>query len=183
MWDAKTLQAFLARAKETDHQDYIGWLLLAATGMRRGEVLGLRWSDIHFEKGTISVEQSKTAAGKRLVKVDTKTMTALREWRKARIGTSYVLSEPDGSPVTGQSFTERFRARIRAWGLPTIRLHDLRHTHATLLLSEGVHPKVVQERLGHSSIAVTLDVYSHVVDGLQEEAAEAMAASLWSANG
>jgi integrase len=180
VWDQQTLQGFLGRAKA--HKDYVGWLLLAATGMRRGEVLGLKWSDVDFQRGTLSVADSKTAAGRRLVSLDSGTVQALREWRMQRMGTVHVLTKPDGSPLRAQAFTERFRARVRAWNFPLIRLHDLRHTHATLLLKAGVHPKVVQERLGHSSIQVTLDIYSHVSEGLQEAAASTVGGLLWNAN-
>lgn len=171
VWDPATLQAFLARAK--GHRDYMAWLLLAATGMRRGEVLALKWSDVDFSRGTLSVEQSKTAAGRRLVTLDPGTLTALKEWRLSNMASPFVVSEAGGTQVGAQAFTQRFRKQVRAWGFPVIRLHDLRHTHASLLLKEGVHPKVVQERLGHSSIQVTLDIYSHVVEGLQESAANA----------
>lgn len=176
VWDAVTLQAFLAKAK--GHQDYLPWLLLAATGMRRSEVLGLQWADVDFARATVSVEQSKTAAGRRLVTLDPTTLAALREWRLARMGSTYVVGT---EPLAPGAFTERFRKQVRAWGFPIIRLHDLRHTHASLLLKEGVHPKVVQERLGHSSIQVTLDIYSHVVEGLQETAATAVGGFLWDA--
>lgn len=180
VWDQQTLQAFLERAK--GHRDYVGWLLLAATGMRRGEVLGLKWSDVDLQRGTLSVADSKTAADRRLISLDTGTVAALREWRMQRMGTIHVLTETNGSPLQAQAFTERFRTRVRAWGFPIIRLHDLRHTHATLLLKVGVHPKVVQERLGHSSIQVTLDIYSHVAEGLQQAAASTVGGLLWNAN-
>jgi len=84
----------------------------------------------------------------------------------------FVFSRPDGAPLNPDTVTHAFGKLIRKAGLPHARLHDLRHTHATLMLKEGIHPKVVQERLGHSNIATTLDIYSHVVPGLQEAAAE-----------
>jgi integrase len=113
VWDQQTLQAFLERAK--GHRDYVGWLLLAATGMRRGEVLGLKWSDVDLQRGTLSVADSKTAAGRRLISLDTGTVAALREWRMQRMGTIHVLTETNGSPLQAQAFTERFRTRVRAW--------------------------------------------------------------------
>ena len=87
-----------------------------------------------------------------------------------------VFCREDGAPLHPQHFCERFGQHARAAGLPRIRLHDLRHTHATLALQAGVHPKVVSERLGHSSVAITLDVYSHVVPAMEEEAAAKVAA-------
>ena len=83
-----------------------------------------------------------------------------------------VFSNPDGSPIQPDSITKAFTRISRSIGLYGVRFHDLRHTHATLLLRQGVHPKIVSERLGHSSIAITLDTYSHVLPGLQEAAAE-----------
>jgi len=83
-----------------------------------------------------------------------------------------VFSRPDGSPLDPGVVTHTFTKVIAKAGLPRLRFHDLRHTHATLMLKAGVHPKIVQERLGHGSIAVTLDIYSHVVTGLQETAAQ-----------
>lgn len=177
VWDEHTLQAFLRRA--TSHQDYVVWALLAATGMRRSEALNLRWSDVDFGRASISIQQSKTSAGRRHIPLDGGTVTLLRQHRAAFIGASHVFVTADGGPLNPQAVTERFRACVRRWGFPVIRLHDLRHTHATLLLKEGVHPKVVQERLGHSSIQVTLDVYSHVAVGLQEEAAGRAGQLLW----
>jgi len=84
----------------------------------------------------------------------------------------FVFAHPDGTPLDPSTVSHAFNKVIRKAGLPHIRLHDLRHTHASLLLQAGVHPKVVQERLGHSSIRVTLDTYSHVMGGLQEAAAQ-----------
>jgi integrase len=91
-----------------------------------------------------------------------------------------VFAREDGVPLRPRTFSRSFARHARTAGLPVIRLHDLRHTWATLALSQGVHPKVVQERLGHASIAVTLDIYSHAVPAMQEDAAERVAA-LWTA--
>ena len=87
-----------------------------------------------------------------------------------------VFAREDGMPLWPRSFSRNFARHARAAGLPVIRLHDLRHTWATLALGQGVHPKVVQERLGHASIAITLDVYSHAVPAMQDDAAERVAA-------
>jgi integrase len=90
-----------------------------------------------------------------------------------------VFTTLDGQPVHPGAFSARFDALVKGAGVPRIRFHDLRHTHATLLLGEGVHPKVVSERLGHASVGITLDTYSHVVMGLQEEAAAKAAAAVF----
>jgi len=85
---------------------------------------------------------------------------------------SYVFSRVDGSPIDPDAVTHAFHRMVRATGLPNMRFHDLRHTHATLMLVQGVHPKIVSERLGHSSIAITLDTYSHVLPGIQDAMAQ-----------
>ena len=89
----------------------------------------------------------------------------------AWVGSDHLFTNEDGSPIHPDRISKLFVQHVRESGLPTIRLHDLRHTAATLALTAGVHPKVVQERLGHANISVTLDTYSHVLEGLQEDAA------------
>jgi integrase len=98
---------------------------------------------------------------------------------KLRLGALYqdndlVCAGPDGSPVVPHKLSDAFRAAVTRVDVPKVTFHGLRHTHATILLRAGVHPKVVSERLGHSTIAITLDVYSHVVPDMQAEAAEAI---------
>ncbi|MCJ7725145.1 MAG: site-specific integrase [Acidimicrobiia bacterium] len=90
-----------------------------------------------------------------------------------------VFAQPDGTPVHPDRFSKVFRSLVADAGLPQIRLHDLRHTHATLALNAGVHPKVVSERLGHASVGITLDTYSHVMPSLQQEAADVVADSIF----
>ncbi len=97
--------------------------------------------------------------------------------QKLSLGPAYqdhdlVFPEPDGRPWAPDRFTSAFAALVRRSGLTGLRLHDLRHTHATQLLSQGVHPKIVSERLGHSTVGITLDTYSHVLPGMQEDAAQ-----------
>lgn len=194
VWDGAQVAAFLGVVR-ADRLHAL-WRLAFATGMRRGEMLGLRWRDVDLGAGALSVQQQrvrgadglgygapKTAKGRRRIALDAETVAALRVHRarqaeeRLAAGPAWrdeglVFARADGSPldpdVVSQSF-ERLSARA---ALPRIRLHDARHTHGTLLLAAGVHPKVVQERLGHSSIQVTMDVYSHVLPGLQEDAAE-----------
>jgi integrase len=89
------------------------------------------------------------------------------EWSES----SFVFSHPDGTPFYPNTVSKKFSELVKKAGVPRLRLHDLRHTHATLMLKEGVNPKIVSERLGHASVVITLDTYSHVLPGLQEEAA------------
>jgi integrase len=166
------------------------------TGMRRGELLGLRWCDIDLGKASISVVQTlyKLSSGKFVIKEPksphsrrsvalSPSLTELlrqhhaeQEAQKVLLGKmltgrDLVFAHPDGSPLDPSTVTHAFGKLIRKAGLPHIRFHDLRHTHATLMLKGGVHPKIVSERLGHANIGITLDTYSHVVPGLQEAAA------------
>lgn len=208
-WTDEELDAFLEAT--SDRRDYPLLHFLASTGVRRGEALGLRWSDLadnrggRFElTGSASISQTltvvnhemvfsrpKTQKGVRLVALDEETVAILRAWRARQIqerlsfGDSYtntelVFTEPDGGPVHPEAFSKRFDrlvARLIRQGRPIkrIRVHDLRHTHATLALKAGVHPKIVSDRLGHASIAITLDTYSHPDSVLHKEAAEAIA--------
>jgi integrase len=196
-WSAAELRQFLASVRAD--RDFPLWLLLATTGMRRGEVLGLRWRDVDFERGRLSVSQTltnvggelvpstpKTRKGTRSVALDEGTLDGLRAHRRRQAseqlayGPNYEISEfvfrnPDGSPVSPNAVSNAFKHRVKAAKLPIIRLHDLRHTHATLALLAGVHPKVVSERLGHSTVGITLDIYSHAIPAMQEEAAERVA--------
>jgi integrase len=177
------------------------YVLAATTGLRRGELLGLRWRDLDLGAGRLSVTQTlvsvnyavsfstpKTAAGRRSVALDPATVAALRAHRVAVLEErlSLGLGAPtedalaftaiDGTPLHPGQFSDRFDRLVKAAGVPRIRFHDLRHTHATLALRAGVHPKVVSERLGHSTISVTLDTYSHAIPAMQEEAAAKVAA-------
>src|SRR5680860_740229 len=174
---------------------WIPVLLAVTTGMRRGEILGLRWSDVDLDNGVLCVRQAlsktqaegivfrepKTAKSRRTLALMHMTVDALKEHRKwqteerLRLGPVFedhglVCAKEDGRPWHPESFTSAGRILCRDTGV-TVRFHDLRHTHATQLLRGGIHPKVVSERLGHSTIALTLDTYSHVLPGMQEEAA------------
>ena len=185
---------FLEAARKTPH--YVLFYAALYTGMRRGELLGLRWCDIDLGRGSISVVQTlhRLSGGKFLIKEPksphsrrsvalSPSLTELlrrhhteRETQKiflgkALAGEDLVFAYPDGSPLDPSTVTHAFGKLIKTAGLPHIRFHDLRHTHATLMLKGGVHPKIVSERLGHANIGITLDTYSHVVPGLQEAAA------------
>lgn len=192
--DAEQLASLLAAAADTCDGRLIA--LAAYTGMRLGEVLGLRWQDIDFETGHIRVQQvlqrlpgqgflvlpPKTERSRRQIAMSPTLADMLRKAKKEqaehrlRYGKDYqdldlVFCHPDGRPFDPSVVSQRFRRLADSLGFHGVRFHDLRHTHATLLLAQGVHPKVVQERLGHQSINITLDTYSHVLPGLQEFAA------------
>jgi integrase len=197
-WSAGQLHAFLETAREHRHSAL--WWILGTTGMRRGEALGLRWSDVDLDKGLIKVQRAlvtgdggkqwstpKTRAGWRTVSIDEDTVAVLKAHRarqnaeKLALGAGYVdedlvTAQADGTTVSPTRITEQFGRLLRRAGLPHIRLHDLRHTFATLALEAGVNPRVVQEALGHSHVSVTLGIYSHV-----DQKAQASAAALLSA--
>ena len=201
VWNADELRRFL-RHVEADRL-YAAWLLSATTGLRRGELLGLRWQDIDLDAATASVRQTllavgfqisigqpKTGRGYRQVALFDAAVEALRGHRAAMIAEyaahgdelkndGLIFTKEDGSPLHPDRVSELFDLHLKAAGLPRIRLHDLRHTHATLGLAAGIHPKIMSERLGHSSVSITLDTYSHAIPGMQKEAAERMSALLF----
>lgn len=169
------------------------WRLALMTGMRRGELLGLRWRDVDLDGAFLSVQQQltrqgdrglvlaepKTSRGRRRIPLDAATVAALRARRSQQEIVpvqDLVFTRADGHALDPDTVTDAFRKATRAAGLPLIRLHDLRHTAATLMLRAGIHPKVVQERLGHASITMTLDLYSHAVPAMSVEAADQLAA-------
>jgi integrase len=193
VWNPAQLRAFLEHVR--GDRLYAAWLLAATTGMRRGEILGLRWSDLDLDSGRVAVRrprilvdyqvqvsEPKTAKGRRSLALDPVTVAALRAHRvrqaeeKLAVGGRYrdselVFTGPDGTAVHPERFSDWFRQHVRAAGLPKIRLHDVRHSYATAALAAGVPAKVVSERLGHANIAITMDTYSHVLPGLDEQAA------------
>jgi integrase len=197
VWTPEQLRAFLAHARYD--RLYGLWLLVATTGMRRAELAGLRWVDIDLDAARLSprrprvvvnyvVHESepKTRMGKRSLALDPATLAALREHQahqeqeRADVGSAWrdsglVFTRPDGAPIHPDLITDWFRRLARAAGLPPIRLHDVRHSYATAALAAGVPAKVVSERLGHATVAITLDVYSHVIPGMDAAAANAVA--------
>ena len=203
-WTAEELRAFLEQVR--DDRLYAFYHLAGSTGMRRGEVAGLTWRDVDLAAGRLSVSQTvisvnyeimfsaaKTGAGARSIALDPGTVGVLRHHRKAQLEERLALGgyaedhdlvfcELDGSPLHPSNLSKRFDRLVRASGLPRLRFHDLRHTHATLALRAGVHPKIVSERLGHADIAITLNTYSHAIPAMQEEAAAKVAALVF-ANG
>ena len=202
-WTADELGRFLDFVK--DDRLSAAYVLLATTGMRRGEVLGLRWSDVDLDGRRLSVSQTlttinddvflgptKTDRSRRNVALDLATVAALRTHKapqaseRLALGDLWVPSynlvfcKEDGTPLHPDRFTAAFKRHVRDAGLPTLRgPHSLRHTWATLALKAGVHPKVVSDRLGHSTIAVTIDTYSHVAPSLDSSAADTAAAQIF----
>lgn len=198
-WDAATLRSFLEASRESDDRLNALWVLLATTGMRRGETLGVRWSDIDLDAGRLRVVQTitqvrskvaigepKTAKGRRSISLDDGTVAVLRAHRKLMleerllVGPDFndeglVFHYPDGACLRPDAVSAQFLRRVNRYGLTRLTLHGLRHTWATLALEQGVHPRVVQERLGHSTIAITLGIYSHVAPTLHDEAAATVA--------
>jgi integrase len=197
VWSQDEVRRFLAFV--ADDRLYALWAVLLATGLRRGEALGLRWDDVDFDRRRLAIQRAvvvvgyemqiaepKTARGRRSVSIDPTTAAVLAAYRKRQLeermawgpaweDTGYVFTSEDGRLLHPQHVTVVFKRLAKAAGLPPIRLHDLRHTAATLALTAGIHPKVVSERLGHASVGITLDTYSHVGEGLQEEAASRVA--------
>jgi integrase len=186
---------FLEVASETSYYTFFSTLL--CTGMRRGELLALRWRNLNIEHAVIYVietafklgngeyviKEPKTPHSRRAVSLPASLLTLLRQYRLDRenfyhqIGAhltedDFVFSQADGKPLNPNAVTLAFRRIIKKAKLNHVRVHDLRHTHATLMLKAGVHPKIVSERLGHANIGITLDTYSHVLPGLQEAAME-----------
>ncbi|WP_027718778.1 site-specific integrase [Desulfovirgula thermocuniculi] len=180
-----------------DHQDYALICTAIFTGMRRAELLGLKWEDVDTNTGTISVRRTlqrlpetgfiftepKSQKSRRQVLIPPVLVEILKEHRRRqlenrmRLGEKYqdhglVFPRQDGQPEDPSNISHRFKALVDKLGLSGLRFHDLRHLHATILLAQGVHPKVVQERLGHQTVTLTLDTYSHVIPTIQKEVVE-----------
>jgi len=195
-WSKEQLKAFLETVAEERLSPL--WHLVAMTGMRRGEAIGLRWSDVDLENGRLSVRRAlipinrevvvsepKTAKGRRVIALDLGTVEVLKGQAARQLDeqasaedwleTGLVFTAASGAALDPESVSRYWRQAVKQSLLPQIRLHDLRHTHATLALQAGIHPKVVSERLGHATISITLDTYSHAIPAMQEEAAALIA--------
>jgi integrase len=195
VWSDYEVSRFLEYAEDSPY--FALFYTALFTGMRRSELLALRWSDVDLLMGEIQVSrglqqlkdsslvfsQPKSAKSNRKIALSPSTIQVLREHyekQKAEMANlgrkitddSLVFSHIDGTPIRPNTITYAWVNTVKRSGLKAIRFHDLRHTHASLMLQQGVHPKIVQERLGHSSISMTLDTYSHVAPGLQEAAAK-----------
>lgn len=200
VWTATEVNTFLTATTGT--RDYALWYILLHTGMRPGEAFGLKWEDLDNDrlsirravaetavKGQYIIKAPKTKKGTRSIAVSQELLAVLKAHRVAQIaeilsaGEAYtrqdfIFADKQGHhetiiPVRGRFHSARRRAKMRK-----IRLYDLRHTHATLLLKAGVNPKVVSERLGHASVVITLDTYSHVLPDMQDEAVDRLGAIL-----
>jgi integrase len=175
------------------------YVLAITTGLRRGELLGLRWRDVDLESGVLRVGralireggryrlgETKTKRGHRSIRLTSQAVSALGAHRKRqleermRLASLYedhdlIYATQKGTPLNPENLVKRsFKPLLKRAGLPEIRFHDLRHTCATLLLGRGVHPKLVQELLGHATIAMTLDTYSHFLPSMGDQTARAM---------
>jgi len=188
------IKNLLAQASKTNYYELIHTAL--CTGLRRNELLGLRWGDVDFDTGVVSVtrsiyrdkggttldQQPKTAKGQRAIDLPDKSLSLLEQYRQnqniagmlrgyAVENSSPIFRNLDGTAMLPTTVSHAFHKIVEHSGIPEFRFHDIRHTHATLMLKLGEHPKIVQERLGHAKIATTMDTYSHVMPTLQKEAA------------
>ncbi len=196
-------RAFLETAEASDDRFDPLYVLAITTGLRRGELLGLRWDDVDLERGKLRVGralvregsqhiagETKTRRGRRQVNLTPRTVNVLKAHRRRQLEERMRLSglykdhglifaTGIGNPVNPENLVKRsVKPLLKRAGLPEIRFHDLRHTCATLLLGRGVHPKIVQELLGHATIAMTLDTYSHYLPSMGDRAAGAMGDAL-----
>lgn len=187
VWTAADLRAFLDAVRE--HWLFPLFWTAAHTGLRLSELVALRWDDVSLDLARLFVGKSKSAAGRRRVALDSATIAVLeahradQERRRAALGSEWqehglVFDRGDGRPVSPRTVEATMARYVRRLGLPPATPHSLRHTHATLLLADGVPPHVVQQRLGHASARTTLDVYAHVLPVSEREAAERFAARL-----
>jgi len=197
MWDIESINQFLDAAHDNRFRDV--FQLAVLTGLRRSELTGLQWENVDLVTGNLRIVstlqritgyglvkgQPKTAKSRRSVALAPDAINLMHGIRGRQIeqqlkygelwlNTGYVFTQENGSPVSPDMISIAFCALVRKTGLPHLTFHGLRHAHATLALTAGINPKIVSERLGHSTIAVTMDVYSHVLPGLQKEAALAV---------
>lgn len=199
-WSRDDLRTFLARSEADDDRDFALWRLIASTGMRRGEALGLHIEDLDLDAETVTIKRTvitvnyavlegspKTAAGARTIKLDGRTVAALKAHKAKRASERLLLGHgqakaddwlfatPTGEWMHPGSVSKIFDRRVARYGLPHIGIHGLRHTWATLALLAGENPRIVQKRLGHRDVSVTLMIYSHVTEGMDQDAAQRVA--------
>lgn len=195
--DEDQVRMLLIAAKGKRHEAL--YKLAITTGLRKGELLGLKWSDLDWDTHQLNVQrqiqrvpqkgltysQPKTAAGRRMIILGSDTISALKDHQKRQWverefkGEKWqdhdlIFPSSIGTPLSQSNLNRDYKQLLKEANLPDIRFHDLRHTAASLMLKQGASVKVVQERLGHSDAAMTLNVYSHVIPGMQREAAEKM---------
>lgn len=195
-------KAFLAAT--ADHPAHALYVLAITTGMRAGELLGLQWGDIDLDAGRLTVKRAlqqqnggvglvfvtpKTARSRRMILLSQRAIDALKvhrdrqAFKRRAVGDVWrdldlVFTGPFGGPVDPSWSRQTFYAALDAASIPRVRFHDLRHTAATLALMQGVHPKVVSDMLGHGTVGLTLDTYSHLLPAMHHQAAAAMDAIL-----
>lgn len=194
-WSEGELNQFLEATKVSQYYPLFYTALF--TGMRRSELLALRWQDIdfifsqiyvnrslhHLRDGSYVFTQPKTARSRRTIALSASTILVLKNYHdnqailynllgRPLTDDALVFSNAEGKPLRPNTVSRAWGKLAAKAGVKVIRFHDARHTHATLMLKQGIHPKIVQERLGHASIQITLDTYSHVSPGLQEAAAQ-----------
>ncbi len=176
------LKKLLHEAK--GHPLYPALLILSTTGIRRSELCGLKWSDINWQQGTayiqravvklggygILINETKNHSSRRLIPLCAEVLHYLRQHHLKNFDTEYIFSRPDGQPIYPECIYDYVKRIGKKLDMPHITVHSLRHTTATLLLESGENPKIVQELLGHASISTTLDIYSHVIPGLKQQA-------------
>jgi integrase len=197
MWSLNTIGEFRRVSKQSSHHNFYEMALV--TGMRRSEIAGLRWESVDLERGVLQVVSTiqritgkglvegvpKTNKSRRSIELGLDAVSLLRRIRiaqseqKLSVGSiwreyGYVFTNSDGGPVDPDEVTKDFGVIVKQHSLPHLTFHGLRHAHATLLLTSGIQPKVISERLGHSNISITMDTYSHVLPNLQKEAAAAI---------
>ncbi len=186
-----------------DLSTYLLILLGASVGLRRGEMAALQWKDVNLVKNTISICQSrvhttlgivqkapKTQAGKRTITIGQNVANALRDAKSIYDNAvlnkpgfkdlGYVLFKDNGEPFHPDSLTQKWERFVVKHNLPPIRLHDLRHSNATAMIAAGINAKVVQHRLGHANVSITLNTYTHVLPEMDQEAADKLNNSLFS---
>ncbi|QNF28514.1 tyrosine-type recombinase/integrase [Metabacillus elymi] len=192
IWTQEQVQMFLKTAEETPYE--LVYVLALNTGMRQGELIGLLWDDIDFEKQVIKVrhtiingskkiqESTKTTSSRRVIELSNTIIRLLKKHKtvqaeqRLKLGNGYqnmnlVNASLEGTPINPSNLRRNFNNLIKKVNVPKIRFHDLRHTHASLMLQLGVNVKVISERLGHASTKITLDRYSHSLPTMQKEAA------------
>lgn len=194
VWNTDQISQFLKFTQNRRYHCVYALALLA--GMRQGEILGLRWKDIDFDNKILTVRQTlshygtelrsgaKTISGERIISLPDVLIDILKKQRTAYLETKLKLGKEfedidivifnyrNGKTIFPSNLTKTFKKDIKASGLPDIRFHDMRHSHATMLIQQKTNVKVISERLGHSKVGITLDIYSHVLPSMQSEVAD-----------